>query len=133
MNLRSALWAIIERHQLTVSHLTARASISNSQMSYWKQGKRDIKSLTMQKLIDALPDEAYQDFVDYLGKKNEIDSVEAAIALIETSELSDEQMARVLASTSKCLQHRAQETPEQPHASTKRSKKRSSQSSVLAA
>ena len=103
MDFRSAFWATLELHGLTATRVASQARVADAQLSYWRTGRRDVQLQTLQKLVNALPEEAHRDFLGYLGEQSTVDSVEKAIALLESSDLSSVQVARLMAAGARCL------------------------------
>ncbi len=72
MDLREALFKTITRAEISSKELSQAAGITPAMLSRFKNGK-DISSSTLQKLINALPPEAYSYFHSLLTPKQESD------------------------------------------------------------
>ncbi len=81
MDLRQALFKAIVRAEVSAKELSERAQVTPTQISRFRNGK-DVSSSTLQRLIDALPADAYEYFHSLLASKRKSD-LEIAEQLFE--------------------------------------------------
>jgi hypothetical protein len=111
MDLRSAFLIVLNKYDLKGSALAKASGLNESQISVFRSGQRDIEGKTLIKLLNAMPPEARLEFCACLaGQSMEAltseamnDPVEAAIVVLETENMTDDQVARALKALSNQL------------------------------
>ena len=83
MDLRQALFKAIARAEVSAKELSERAQVTPTQISRFRNGK-EISSSTLQRLIDALPTDAYDYFHSMLAQspKNDDEITERLFELV---------------------------------------------------
>lgn len=97
MQIHEALAKVIKKHCLTGKALAAAAGIGESQLSFFIRGERGLQYESLCRVLDALPPTCHHDLLRLMEGSESNVSVRAAIAALQQHELTDAEVADLLA------------------------------------
>lgn len=71
MELKEALLKTLDKYKINGKKLSEASGIPESQISYFRSGKRSVELKSFQKIVDALPPDAYDYFLRQLALESD--------------------------------------------------------------
>jgi hypothetical protein len=103
MQIHEALAEALKRHKISARSIAVAAGLSESQVSLFLNGQRGMDYKNISAFMSALPAVTYQEFCRLMAGDSPVATVDAAIAILASSPLTDEQIASLLSIASQCL------------------------------
>lgn len=95
MRIREALFKTLDTFKITGKQLSANSGVTESQISSFRRGNRELELKNFEKLVEALPPDAYNYFWSQLalGRMSEDHLYE--LIMMATSQLKEKQLSKV--------------------------------------
>jgi hypothetical protein len=103
MQIHEALAEALKRHKISARSIALSAGLAESQVSLFLNGQRGMDYKNISAFMGALPAVTYQEFCRLMSGNSQVATVDAAIAILATAPLTDEQIASLLSIASQCL------------------------------
>lgn len=95
MRIREALFKTLDTFKITGKQLSADSGVSESQISSFRRGNRELELKNFEKLVEALPPNAYRHFWSQLVLDRMSDEHLYELIMMATSQLKEKQASKV--------------------------------------
>jgi transcriptional regulator with XRE-family HTH domain len=95
MKIREALFKTLDTFKITGKQLSAVSGVTESQISSFRRGNRELELKNFEKLVEALPPDAYHYFWSQLVLNQMSDDNLCELIMTAASQLKDKQPSQV--------------------------------------
>jgi transcriptional regulator with XRE-family HTH domain len=96
MRIREALFQTLDTFKISGKQLSADSGVTESQISSFRRGNRELDLKNFEKLVEALPPNAYHHFWTQLALKQLSDDHLCELIMMAATHLKDKQPGEVL-------------------------------------